>query len=661
MAAQIFDVLRKVGRNHLPSAGLIEGGMNFKEEAERIPFMNIIVGTPGRLLQHLDRTPGFNVDNLQALVLDEADRILDLGFQKEVDALVQHLPQSRQTMLFSATQTKRVSDLARLSLKDPEYIAVHQEAAEATPAKLKQGYIVTSLPDKLDTLWSFIKANLRSKMIVFLSSSKQVRFVYECFRRMKPGIPLLSLYGRKSQEARLKIKDGFAAAKYSCLIATDVVARGIDFPYVDWVVQVDCPEDADTYIHRVGRTARNDNEGRAVLFLDPSEEKGMLQRLKQKKIPIDKMHVRTNKQKTIKPQIQQMCFKEAEVKYLAQKSFTYYAQAVHHMKDKEVFQLDQLDLDGFAMSMGLPGAPQIKFQKGNDIKQVKNAPRSGLSDDEEEVELGKTKPQPKTKYDRLFERQNQDVLSSHYGNIVRHTGDDEGDFLKVKRIHQVDESDNEANGEIQNAHGPKMLTHLGPQPYVIDSKRKVKALKSKKEMLKFKGHSTKMYFDEDGEAHPIYELQDEEEFKKEGPVDEKIQKFMEGEAAKVREGDADDKAFSKEKLREKRRKRKLREIEEHREIGAVGGGDGERTAVLDAPDDLDDDPLALLRSLPMGGREDEDVQDARSCGGDDAEVERPPKKAKKGKKKHSRQRVIELNNNPETLEDLEAVATGLLD
>lgn len=104
LAVQIFEVLKKIGRNHSFSAGLIIGGKDFQAEKERIAFMNILIATPGRLLQHMDQSIGFDCDNLQMLVLDEADRIMDLGFQKTVNAIVENLPRSRQTLLFSATQ-----------------------------------------------------------------------------------------------------------------------------------------------------------------------------------------------------------------------------------------------------------------------------------------------------------------------------------------------------------------------------------------------------------------------------------------------------------------------------------------------------------------------------------------------------------------------------
>ena len=174
LAVQIFEVLRKVGREHSFSAGLIIGGKDWKIERELISKMNILVCTPGRLLQHMDQSAGFDCDNLQLLVLDEADRILDMGFKKTVNAIVENLPRERQTMLFSATQTKSVKDLARLSLKDPEYVAVHEKAEHSTPKNLAQYYMVVPLEKKLDVLFNFIKTHLTAKGIVFLSSCKQV-------------------------------------------------------------------------------------------------------------------------------------------------------------------------------------------------------------------------------------------------------------------------------------------------------------------------------------------------------------------------------------------------------------------------------------------------------------------------------------------------------
>ncbi|MBE7181458.1 MAG: DEAD/DEAH box helicase, partial [Terriglobus roseus] len=386
LAIQIFDVLYRIGRKgHLFAAGLVIGGKSLQEERDALARMNIVVCTPGRILQHLSQTAGFafNVDALRMLVLDEADRILDMGFQRDVDAILDYLPAQRQTLLFSATQTKRVSDLARLSLRDPEYVSVHEAATTATPKTLQQNYIVTPLHEKLDTLYSFLQTSKKSKILVFLSSGKQVRFVYEAFRHMQPGIPLLHLHGRQKQTARLDITTRFAAAKTACLFATDVVARGLDFPAVDWVVQVDCPEDADTYIHRVGRTARYERDGRAVLFLEPAEEAGMLARLEAKKVPIERINVRQKKRQSVRSQLQNMCFKDPQLKYLGQKAFISYVKSIQLQKDKEVFRLRELPLEEFAASLGLPGAPRVKYigtaQNEEEQKRLKNAPRRGMS------------------------------------------------------------------------------------------------------------------------------------------------------------------------------------------------------------------------------------------------------------------------------------------
>jgi ATP-dependent RNA helicase DDX10/DBP4 len=664
LAIQIFEVLRKIGRYHTFSAGLVIGGRSLQEERERLGRMNILVCTPGRMLQHMDQTAAFDVDNLQMLVLDEADRIMDMGFQSSVDAILEHLPKQRQTMLFSATQTKKVSDLARLSLKDPEYVSVHEAASSATPSKLQQHYVVVPLPEKLNTLFSFIRANLKAKIIVFLSSGKQVRFVYESFRHLQPGIPLLHLHGRQKQAARLDITSKFSSSKNSCIFATDVVARGLDFPAVDWVIQLDCPEDADTYIHRVGRTARYERAGRAVLFLDPSEEDGMLKRLEHKKVPIQRINIRQNKQQSIQNQLQNMCFQDPELKYLGQKAFISYTRSIFLQKDKEIFDISKLDLEHYASSMGLPGAPKIKFQKGNDAKNVKNAPRAALdtSDEDNEAEKKSKKAEVRTKYDRMFERRNQDVLSSHYSKIIADDGpsqeanghadaDEDNDFLSVKRVLPVDGDESSGDDDIA-AVGPtgKVIEGISKDPVVIDSKRKEKLLKSKKKLLKLKDRGTKVVFDEDGNPHQIYELEDEEDFRKRGTAEEQRAKFLEEEAARVREADLTDKQLAKQKKREKREKRKARE-------SAMDDDDEQAPDLVDAEDD--EDPLALLRSLPIAGEN----------GADDEDESRPVKRPKKWfeddsdderKAAKRKSRVIEAPDEPETLEDLEALASGLL-
>ncbi|MCJ1230737.1 ATP-dependent RNA helicase dbp4 [Toensbergia leucococca] len=661
LAIQIFEVLRKIGRFHAFSAGLVIGGKSLQEEQDRLGRMNILVCTPGRLLQHMDQTAVFEIDNLQMLVLDEADRIMDMGFQGTVDAIVEHLPKERQTLLFSATQTKKVSDLARLSLREPEYVSVHEGANSATPASLQQHYIVTPLPEKLDTLWSFLRANLKSKILVFLSSGKQVRFVYESFRHLQPGIPLLHLHGRQKQTARLDITTKFSATRNSCLFATDVVARGLDFPAVDWVIQLDCPEDAETYIHRVGRTARYERNGRGVLFLEPSEEEGMLKRLEHKKVTVEKINVRQKKQQSIKNQLQNMCFKDPELKYLGQKAFVSYVRSVHIQKDKNVFKLAELPLEEYAASLGLPGAPRIKFQKGNSAKELKNAPRRGQSSSESEDEAPNEKEKKatvRTKYDRMFERRNQGVLTDHYSKLIddkdnpkandSDDADQDNDFLIVKR-RLSDASDTNSDVEAKAKFNPsttsKAITGIGNTPLIIDSKRREKLLKSKKALLKHKGKGTKLVFDDEGNSHPVYELEGEDQFKQRGPADAQRAKFLEVEQERVRAADAADKLTAKGKRKERKEKRKAREA-------AGDEGSGEEKSVV----------LARGRELESEGEGEDELTGVESP---EPVVKRPRKwfedDGDEVRKTGRRARDGYLDREPETLEDLEAMASGLLE
>jgi ATP-dependent RNA helicase DDX10/DBP4 len=363
LALQIFEELRKVGKRHELSAGLLIGGKDVAEEASRVSGLNILVATPGRLLQHMDETPGFDASSLQVLVLDEADRILDLGFSATLNAIVENLPTKRQTMLFSATQTKSIGALARLSLKDPEYVSVHADAEAPTPVRLEQAYMECPLPDKLDILWSFIRTHLRSRVIIFLSTCKQVRFVYEAFRRLRPGVPLRALHGRMSQYKRMGVYQQFCDSKAGVLFATDIAARGLDFPNVDWVVQADCPEDVAAYIHRVGRTARYTSKGQGLILLLPSEKEGMVAALNEAKIPIRGLRHNPAKLQAVTPALQALLSKDNELKETAQKALVSYLRSTFLQPNRAVFDVTKLPVAEYALSMGLPTVPKLRFLK----------------------------------------------------------------------------------------------------------------------------------------------------------------------------------------------------------------------------------------------------------------------------------------------------------
>ncbi|CAF1086604.1 unnamed protein product [Rotaria sp. Silwood1] len=363
LAYQTFEVLKKIGQFHDFSAGLIIGGKDLKGEQERINRTNIVVCTPGRLLQHFDETWNFSCENLKMLIIDEADRTLDMGFAETMRSIVSNLPSQRQTLLFSATQTKSIRELALVSLEKPVYISVHEKANTSTPTNLTQSYIVCEVPQKISLIWSFIKNHLKSKMIIFIQSCKQVKFIYNVVCKLRPGLPVLALYGTMGQIKRMSIYDQFCRKQYACLFATDIAARGLDFPAINWVVQFDCPPDANTYIHRVGRTARFQQGGEALLILTSREEQGMIKQLEDKKVPIKKIEVNPNYIHDLTPKLQALCAQFQELKEEAKRAFTSYLRSLILMGNRKVFDVQSIDIDTFASSLGLEIAPKVRFVK----------------------------------------------------------------------------------------------------------------------------------------------------------------------------------------------------------------------------------------------------------------------------------------------------------
>jgi ATP-dependent RNA helicase DDX10/DBP4 len=401
LALQIFEVVRVVGFRHLFAGGLVMGGSAFQREQQHIHHICVMVCTPGRLLQHLEQTPTMDATSVKVLVLDEADRLLDLGFKEQLTQILGYLPKARQTMLFSATQTKSVKALARLSLRRPELVSVLAASSPAaaaaaagadgtaapavpppcpTPANLLQAYSVCQLPSKLDVLYSFVRSHLQSKTVVFFSSCKQVRFVDAAFRRLRPGVPLMAIHGKIQQQRRLHIYYDFIRKPAAVLFATDVAARGLDFPAVDWVVQVDCPEDTAGYIHRVGRTARYKSKGRALLLLTPNEAEGFLPQLRDANVPVLEKKLNPSKQQSIAGKLASEVARDPELKMNAQRAFKSYLRSVFLQPDKRVFDVKQLPMGAFAQSLGLGNTPRVKLggadgQEGRaEHRKLKNVP-----------------------------------------------------------------------------------------------------------------------------------------------------------------------------------------------------------------------------------------------------------------------------------------------
>lgn len=295
LALQIFGVARELMEKHSQTFGIVIGGANRRAEAEKlVKGVNLLIATPGRLLDHLHNTPGFVFKNLKSLIIDEADRILEVGFEDEMRSVIKILPTDRQTMLFSATQTTKVEDLARISLKaGPLYINVDYRKEHSTVEGLEQGYVICDSDTRFRLLFSFLKKHQKKKVIVFFSSCNSVKFYAELLNYI--DLPVLELHGKLKQQVRTNRFFEFCNASSGTLICTDVAARGLDIPEVDWVIQFDPPDDPRDYIHRVGRTARgSDGKGRSLMFLLPSEI-GFLKLLKEARVPLVEFELPANK------------------------------------------------------------------------------------------------------------------------------------------------------------------------------------------------------------------------------------------------------------------------------------------------------------------------------------------------------------------------------
>ncbi|TQS36140.1 hypothetical protein Golomagni_03418 [Golovinomyces magnicellulatus] len=372
LALQIFGVARELMAYHSQTYGIIIGGANRRAEAEKLSKgVNLLIATPGRLLDHLQNTQGFVFKNLKALVIDEADRILEIGFEDEMRQIVKILPKDdRQTMLFSATQTTKVEDLARISLRPgPLYVNVDHQKEYSTVEGLEQGYVLCDSDKRFLLLFSFLKRNLKKKIIVFFSSCACVKYNAELLNYI--DLPVLDLHGKQKQQKRTNTFFEFCNAKQGTLICTDVAARGLDIPDVDWIVQFDPPDDPRDYIHRVGRTARGSNgKGRSLLFLQPSEV-GFLAHLKNARVPIVEFEFPAKKIVNVQSQLEKLISQNYYLNKSAKDGYKSYLQAYASHSLRTIFDVNKLDLIKVARSFGFGVPPRVDITLGASMTRDK--------------------------------------------------------------------------------------------------------------------------------------------------------------------------------------------------------------------------------------------------------------------------------------------------
>lgn len=536
---------------------MIGGRKDFYEEQLHIGNTNIIIATPGRLLQHLEQTPYLDMGSLQILVLDEADRILDLGFRDQLVRILDYLPKQRQTLLFSATQTRDVSSLATLSLQNPEYLGVHDKEKTSTPESLQQSFVVVPQEHKLNAIYSFIRTHLKSKSIIFMATCAQVRHAHDLFCSIRPGITVMAIHGKVSQERRTKIYFDFLKHPHAVLFATDIAARGLDFPNVDWVVQADAPEDRDMYIHRAGRTARYRSGGKSLLILTPSEEKNgfidLLQGKGSSKVPLKKLGINPTKATIVTERASSLGASNVDLNTLARKAFQSYVRSIHLMPHKEIFNVQDVDLDAFSKSLGLASTPNLQFLKTaakdrSEFREKKNVNKK-LQKLKEQIKaeklakkiqkLGKTSPESADQNDKDGSDTDDDLLlSKNRQQSTFMNGEEE--YLPDAGLHEV---------------------------------RKPRSTK-KISVTTSNANNRHIVFNDDGEAqdlsdvlHPTRVQTIEKDNMK---LEEATESYLGQVRARLEASRTQDEADEKERIRQKHKKRKLKEKEERKNDADAG-------------------------------------------------------------------------------------------
>ena len=268
LARQIAEVFKKLARSTQLKVLCVTGGGDIDELVRSIPrYCDIVVATPGRILD-LVRNKHLSLHYLQILVLDEADRMLSLGFRPDIDSLIGHMPQRRQTLFYSATISPEIKKLAHRLVRNPIRIEIAPE--DPITQNVDHALLEVPMEEKRFFLERIIRENPESKIIVFVRTKVRAERVQTAMRRV--NIETSIIHGGLERIERLWALNSFSEGSVRVLIATDVSARGLDIPNINYVINYDMPTEPEVYVHRIGRTGRGNKHGVAVSFCAPEEE-----------------------------------------------------------------------------------------------------------------------------------------------------------------------------------------------------------------------------------------------------------------------------------------------------------------------------------------------------------------------------------------------------
>ena len=285
LAEQIGNVFKKFSSYKKLNVSMVYGGVNINPQMRALEESEIVVGTPGRILDHIERHT-INLSGMKILVLDEADRMLDMGFINDVEKIIKKCPRDRQTLLFSATISVDIENIADKHMMNPVNISVD---SYVDPEKLKQVYYDVPKNMKFSLLVHLLKQEKSGLVMVFCNTRHNADFVAENLE--KQGIEAMAIHGGLSQDKRNRIMKKFHDKKAYILVCTDVAARGLDVKGVSHVYNYDIPKTSKEYIHRIGRTARAGKEGIAVNILSDRDYENFSQVRRDESLKMESLEV----------------------------------------------------------------------------------------------------------------------------------------------------------------------------------------------------------------------------------------------------------------------------------------------------------------------------------------------------------------------------------
>ncbi|GAB2299343.1 DEAD-box ATP-dependent RNA helicase 18 [Dionaea muscipula] len=385
LSSQIYNVAQPFISTlpHIKSV-LLVGGAEVKADVKKIEQegANLLIGTPGRLYDIMDRVEALDFRSLEVLILDEADRLLDMGFQKQINSIISRLPKIRRTGLFSATQTEAVEELSKAGLRNPVRVEVRAEAkplensstaqlaSSKTPSGLHLEYLECEADKKSSQLVDLLVQNKSKKIIIYFMTCACVDYwgvVLQHINILK-GFSLIPLHGKMKQTAREKSLALFTSLSSGVLLCTDVAARGLDIPGVDCILQYDPPQDPNVFIHRVGRTARMGKKGSAVVFLLPKEE-AYVEFLHTRRVPVEERNCSDNAFDIV-PHIRSAAKNDRDVMEKGLKAFVSYIRAYKEHHCSYIFRWKELEIGKLAMGFGLLQLPSMPEVKHNSLSTI---------------------------------------------------------------------------------------------------------------------------------------------------------------------------------------------------------------------------------------------------------------------------------------------------